>query len=143
MIRSSVIIGASAAEVWKLTIDIERWPEVTPTVRRVQRLGDGPLGVGSRARVEQPAQRPATWTVTRFEPEREFVWATKVVTITMVGGHRIEPTADGCRNTLTLELSGFGGRLLERLLRRRLRAALATENAGFKQRAESAAATDH
>jgi uncharacterized membrane protein len=143
MIRSSIIIGAPAAEVWKLTIDVERWPELTPTVRRVQRLDDGPLRMGSRATVEQPAQRHATWTVTRFDPEREFVWATKVLTVTMVGGHRIEPTADGCRNTLTLELSGFGSGLLERLLRKKLRAALATENAGFKRKAESAPASDH
>jgi len=33
----------------------------------VERLDDGPITLGSRARVKQPGQRPAVWTVTELE----------------------------------------------------------------------------
>src|SRR5215213_5897034 len=70
-------IDTPASVVWDLTVDVERWPETTPTMTSVERLDDGPLGVGSQARIKQPAQRPTVWTVTRFEPGRHFAWATK------------------------------------------------------------------
>jgi len=85
--------------VWGLTEDVERWPETTPTMTSVERLDDGPLGVGSQARIKQPGQRARTWTVTRFERGRTFAWSTKAL-----GAHM---------------------------------KAIATENEGFKQAAES------
>ena len=137
MISTEIIINAPVSEVWALTTAVESWPELTPTIRSVRLIDRGPLRVGSRARVQQPAQPPATWTVTRLVPEREFVWQTKLATITMVGGHHLEPVDKGCRNTLTLELSGFGSGLFERLLGSRLRSAIVTENAGFKRNEQS------
>ena len=137
MLRSELLIDADPATVWALTTDVEHLPDLTPTMTEVRRLDDGPLAVGSRARIKQPAQPAAVWTVSTLEPEREFVWQTKLGTVTMVGGHHLEPAGDGCRNVLTLELHGFGSGLLERLLGRRIGAAIATENAGFKTAAES------
>ena len=37
--------------------DVERWSEWTSTVTPAKRLDDGPLGVGSQARIEQPKIR--------------------------------------------------------------------------------------
>jgi hypothetical protein len=138
MLRSELLIDASATTVWALTTDVEHLPDLTPTMTEVRRLDAGPLQVGSRARIKQPAQRASVWTVATLEPEREFVWTTKVGTVTMVGGHHLEPAGDGCRNVLTLELRGAGSRLMERLVGRRIAAAIATENAGIKAAAEAA-----
>jgi len=141
MIRNELLIEADPAIVWALTVDVERWPELTPTVTRVTRLGDEPIGLGSRARIRQPAQPPAVWTVSRFEPGTEFEWWTKVGPVTMTGGHHLRPHDRGCVNVLTLEVTGPGAGLVERLVGRRIAAAIETENRGFKRAAETSAAT--
>lgn len=132
----TIDIEASVDRVWELTEDVERWPEVTPTITSVERLDDGPLRLGATARIKQPRQRPAVWTVTAFDPPRRFAWATKVLTVTMTGSHEIEPTPSGCRNHLAIELSGFGSTVFGKLFGRQLAAAIATENESFKKAAE-------
>lgn len=66
-----------------------------------------------------------------------FAWKAKVLTVTMVAVHHLVPVPEGCRNTLTIELTGFGSRLVSRLLGDTLRAAIETENQGFKVAAET------
>lgn len=134
-------IDAPSDVVWQLTTDVERWPTLFPTVQHVQRLDDGPLRIGSTARIRQPGQPPATWTVTVLEPGSRFVWQTRRPGLLMVATHEIvdETSPDGdalCRNTLTLDLTGAVGGLVGRLLRKRLAAVLGTENQGFRRAAE-------
>ncbi|WP_117215511.1 SRPBCC family protein [Allorhizocola rhizosphaerae] len=135
--QHTITISAPVRRVWELTLDVEGWPGYTPTMQRVERLDSGPIAVGSSARIKQPGQAAAIWTVTRLEPEREFTWQTKRMGITMTGSHLLAPTADGCRNTLVLEITGFGARLLGLVAGRALADALAKENHGFKKAAES------
>ncbi len=136
-IRHVIDIDAPADTVWRLTEDVESWPATTPTVTSVERLDGGPMGVGSRARLEQPGQRPTVWTVTTFEPGRRFSWEAEVFGIRTEGIHEVTPLDAGCRNTLTLELTGRGSGVLGRLLGRRLLRTITTENEGFKRAAES------
>ncbi|MFN8019414.1 MAG: SRPBCC family protein [Acidimicrobiales bacterium] len=137
-IRDERSIAAPLERVWALTVDIERWPDLTPTITSVERLDDGPLAVGSRARLVQPGQRPAVWTVTRLEAPHAFEWSTKVLGIEMVGTHHLVAEGDGCRNVLGLELHGFGAGLLARLVGGKVQQAIETENRGFQQAAEAA-----
>jgi uncharacterized membrane protein len=138
-IASDLIIDATIEEVWALTVDVEGWPDTTPTMTRIERLDDGPLRVGSQARVVQPKQRPTVWTVTALEAPHTFEWATKVLGVTMVGSHHLVALDGGarCRNELRLRLSGFGSGLLRRVLGRTFRSAIETENQGFKRAAEA------
>ena len=142
MLENETLIHADVDRVWALTVDVERWPELTPTMTEVTRLDDGPLGLGSRARVKQPGQRATVWTVNAFVPGAEFAWSTKVGPITMTGGHHLTDVDGDCRNRLTLELTGFGHGLAEHLVGRRILAAITTENEGFRTAAEAATA-DH
>jgi uncharacterized membrane protein len=137
----TVTIDAPTALVWQLTTALADWPDLTPTMRSVDRLDDGPLRVGSRARVRQPGQRPAVWTVTRVEPEHEFRWQTVRPGLVLTGTHRLTAEGQGCRNTLVLEATGALAAPLGLLLGRLFRRALRTENAGFKAAAERRAAT--
>lgn len=130
-------IAAPIERVWDLTADIERWPSVTPTITGVERLDEGPLGVGSRARLVQPRQRPRVWTVTRFEPGSVFEWHAPVGWMTMTARHRLDDVDGGCLNTLEVELHGRGSSLVERLVGSKLHQAIATENEGFRQAAEA------
>lgn len=136
-LENSLDIAASAERVWALTLDIENWPSLTPTMQSVTRLDDGPLRIGSRARVEQPRMRPAVWTVTALEPGSRFVWETRVIGARLVGGHLVTSTPAGCRNTLTLDVSGWGAPLVTAVAGSAMQRAIATENAGFRRAAET------
>jgi len=136
-VRHELEIRAPLERVWELTVDVESWPDVTPTVTAVERLDAGPLCVGSRTRLEQPGQPPRVWTVTALEPRRRFAWSTRLLGTTMTGAHELEPTQAGTRNALSVELTGRGSGLLGLLLRLPIARAIARENEGFRAAAES------
>jgi uncharacterized membrane protein len=142
IIQHDLEIEAPVDVVWNLTANVEGWPAITPTMTSIERLDDGPLGVGSRALVKQPAQRATVWTVTQFEQNRLFEWEAKVFGVRMVGRHTITsidsaPTRPITRNTLQIEMTGRGAGVLGRLSGGRIRKAIATENEGFKRAAET------
>ena len=140
-IEHELTIPAPIEDVWALTIDVESWPSLTPTMTSVERLDHGQFGVGSRARIVQPKQRPRVWTVTRFDAPHRFEWEAKVGPITMTGGHELTAVGEReTRNRLTLDVAGFGSALLGRVAGRQLAAAIATENEGFRTAAGGVAA---
>jgi uncharacterized membrane protein len=51
--RVAVDIDAPPEKVFALLCDVERWPEWTPTMTRVQRLDQGPFAVSSSAQIQQ------------------------------------------------------------------------------------------
>ena len=66
-------VDAPPEVVFAVLNEVESWPDWTPTVTRVERLGDAgaPLALGDRLRIVQPKVPPAEWT-----PElREFAEA--------------------------------------------------------------------
>ncbi|MGE0708085.1 MAG: SRPBCC family protein [Planctomycetota bacterium] len=137
-IEHALEIAAPVARVWALTVAVEGWPAVTPTVTGVERLDAGPLQVGSRVRLEQPGQPPRVWTVTALEPERRFAWATRMLGVEMTGVHELEGTERGTRNVLRVELRGWSSWLVGALLRVPIARAIAQENEGFRRAATAA-----
>jgi uncharacterized membrane protein len=134
-------IDAPIDVVWRLTADVESWPSVTPTMTSIERLDDGPITVGSRARVKQPGQRAAVWTVTGLDPNRLFEWRTSVLGMQMIGRHELAEVDGGTRNRLSLELTGRGSGVFGKLIGKKISQSIGTENAGFKSHAESATAS--
>lgn len=138
-VEDTIHIEAPPDVVWRVTEDVERWPEWTPTVRSTKRVGQDPFGHGSIARILQPGQPEAEWVVTEFEPGRRFAWTTRRRGLTMVGTHEILPEAGGTRNVLRVEASGPVAVLLWPVLRLAMRRALSAENGGLKAYCERAA----
>jgi hypothetical protein len=136
-IENTIQINAPLEVVWRVTADVERWPEWTPTVTSVRLIGGGPIGPGSVARIKQPAQPESEWRVTVFEPGRRFAWETRRRGLRMVGLHELEVAGAGTTNTLRVEAEGALAVLLWPVLRLALRQALADENRGLKQRCEA------
>lgn len=128
---------APVERLWSLTEDLEAWPAVTPTMTSVERLDDGPLRAGSRARVVQPRQRPATWRVRAVEPPHVLVWETTTAGVRLVAGHHLTEVEGGTRVLLVLDVLGGGGAVLGRVGGPLLRRALATESDGFRRAAEN------
>lgn len=137
-VETTVDIDAPAERVWEVMADVERWPEWTASVVRAERLDDGPLRLGSRARLKQPRFPPVLWEVTELEPGRSFAWTAKNVGLTSVGRHRVVARRDGGATvTLTLEQEGPLAPLLALLTAKLTRRYVDTEAQGLKRRCEA------
>lgn len=130
---NSITIDAPAGVVWGLNVDVERWPTMTPTMQKVQRLEPGPLRLGASARVKQPGQSTAVWTVTHFVDGHEFAWQTRRLGMVLEGRHVVAALGDNqSRNTLSVRVTGFGSRLFGTLIGPAITKALRLENEGFR-----------
>lgn len=136
-IESSIHIDAPLEVVWAVTEDIERWPEWTPTVESVERVGQRPFGLGSEVLIKQPAQPESVWSVIDYVPRERFSWETRRTGLRMIGTHELTRAGSGTTNRLQLEVSGFVGILLWSILYPATRWALAQENQALKRRCET------
>jgi uncharacterized membrane protein len=133
-IDHSVEIEASRDTVWSVLIDVERWPEWTPTMETVRRLEDGPFQLGSSAAIKQPQMPEAVWRVTKFTPGRQFTWETTIRGMRMIGSHELVDSPAGCASRLRLEVSGMVAWLLWPLIRGSAARAVETENNRLRER---------
>lgn len=88
----------SAAAVWALYDDVSTWPAWDAQAEWVTRRG--PFATGSRGEMKFQGMDPLAYTLTRVEPEREFVDETPVGDLTVRVSHLLEPL-DGGRLRLT------------------------------------------
>ncbi|GAA0595081.1 polyketide cyclase [Kribbella sandramycini] len=120
--EASVTAQAPVERVWQVFSDVERWAEWTPTVTSVERLDDGPLRVGARARIRQPKLPVAVWEVTELDAGSYFAWVSTVPGIRTTGEHRVVATAEGTVITAAVTQEGplgwVFGKLYAELTRR-------------------------
>ncbi|MDA7977915.1 MAG: SRPBCC family protein [Pirellulales bacterium] len=126
--------------VWTATIEIDRWPQWTPTVQTVERIDEGPLRVGSEAFLKQPGMPKSRWRVTSLDAGRRFAWETRMRGMRIVATHELADCEAGTRNTLIVEMQGVATWLLAPLIWFSARKNLKTENAALKRFCESQAA---
>jgi uncharacterized membrane protein len=131
-------VAAPSERVFAVYADVEHWPDWTDSVTSVQRLDDGPLRVGSRARVRQPRLPVAVWEVTDLVPGRSFTWVARGPGVVTTGRHLVSPTIDDDRVTVTaaLEQGGLLGPLLGLLTARLTRRYLDLEVRGIAEYCE-------
>ncbi|GAA1173542.1 hypothetical protein GCM10009584_13320 [Ornithinimicrobium humiphilum] len=135
----SVEIAAPSERVWDVLSDVESWLAWTPTVTSVERLEEGPLQVGSRARVSQPRIPTTEYAVTELEPGRSFTWVATGPGVHTTARHDLEPLADGgTRVRLSVAQEGWLGSLMGRFYRGLTDRYLANEAQGLKARCEGA-----
>ncbi|GAA2458361.1 hypothetical protein GCM10010191_92850 [Actinomadura vinacea] len=133
----TVDVDAPLETVWAHLIDIERWPRMTASITRAERLDDGPFGKGSKARVHQPKLPAAVWTVTEFEPGRAFTWESRSPGVVTSGAHILTESADKVSARLTLDQKGAGAPLIGLLYGRLTRRYVTMEAEGLKKTSES------
>jgi uncharacterized membrane protein len=135
-------IDAPASTIWPIMMDLEAWHEWTPSIKRIQKLDEGPPKPGSRAIVHQPKMPKLEWTVTEVDPLVNFSWETRMPGSRSLAHHRIESLGEGQRSKVTLEIYQEGklARLMGPLFSPMVRRYIKMEAEGLKARAEAAAA---
>lgn len=135
--EETVEIDADPQRVWDVLVDVESWPEWTPSMTTVRMATPGPLGRGSRVAIKQPRLSPAEMTVDRYVEGRSFAWSSTMAGLSTIADHVVEPTSTGSRVTLVLTqsgpLAGFVGVAYGRMIRRYVH----LEATGLKKRVES------
>jgi uncharacterized protein YndB with AHSA1/START domain len=135
-----VEVDAPVERVWAVLSDVAGWPGWAPTVTALERLDDGPLAVGSRARVEQPRIPPTEYEVTALEPGRSFTWVARGPGVRTTARHVLDDLGAGrTRVTLSVEQSGPVGAVMGRFYRRLTDRYLAAEAEGLRARSEGRA----
>lgn len=129
-------IAAPARDVWPVLADIERWPDWTPTIARVEKLGHEPLGVGSRLAVEQPKLRRTVWTITDWAPGRGFTWTSRVPGLLSTAEHVLTPAGEGCTLSLVFRFEGILRGVIARLYGGLVQRYMEREADGLKERCE-------
>jgi uncharacterized membrane protein len=136
--QKTTAVAADPARVWEVLSDVERWPERITTYQSVERLDDGPLKVGSRARVKQDKLAAGVWEVTEMIVGESFVWTSRQPGVRLVGRHLVTAEPEGgVRLTLEIEQSGPLSWMITLLMGRLVRRYVDIEGAALKAAAES------
>jgi len=116
--RYQVEIRDSPSRVWSVLLDVERWPEWTTSVTRIQRMEVGPISMGSRTRIWQPRLMPAVWCVTSLDEQRRiFAWTTRNFGVKIIGRHQLDAARNNTRLTLSIEYTGPLSAIVARVYR--------------------------
>ena len=135
----TIDIAAPPERVWQVVTDVEDWPRWTASMSAVKRLDDGPLRMGSRARIKQPGLPVLVWEVTELDEGTSFTWVTHTPGVASTAAHLVSATANGSRLTLSVTWTGVFGGLTGALMGKRTRKSLTVDADGHKACAETAA----
>jgi carbon monoxide dehydrogenase subunit G len=107
--ESSIDINAPAKKVWALIDKLEEWPQWMPSIKRIERVSKGPLGVGSQLSVTAKVSGLTVtllMTITEFVPERNVVMEGKALGTKLTRFYTLEPVNGKTRVTIGGDVSG-------------------------------------
>ena len=136
--ETHIDVDATSEKVWEVVSDVESWPKWTKSMRDVTWLDGAKMGVGSRARIRQPAQPPLVWQVSSLNPGKSFTWQATSPGVKSVATHRIESNGVYTKLSLEMHQTGPAAGVIATLLGKRVRRYMRMEAEGLKRRAETA-----
>jgi len=98
---SSVVINATPEKVFALVDNLEEWPQWIPSIKRIEKLSDGPLKEGSQIRVtaKSGVTVKLLMTITEFVPGQRGVMQGKVLGVRMTRYYTFESVEGGTKLT--------------------------------------------
>jgi len=135
-IEVSIEILKPAQSVWSVLVDVERWPEWSESITKIERLDQAAFGPGSSVRIRQPKLKTLVWRVSEFRQGRLFTWETHSVGVSTIARHTIRPSERGCVVTHTIEQKGWLAWLLRPFLLGLTQRYVRMEAQGLKRRCE-------
>jgi hypothetical protein len=105
----SVRVDASPETAWTAINDPGQWPSWVPSIKEVNNLSQGPLGVGSQFRIRVRTIIPVTlhMTVTEFVPTERVVMQGRVFGTRLSRYYTLEPAGTMSRIAAGGEASGL------------------------------------
>jgi len=107
--ESSIDINATADKVWALVDKLEEWPQWMPSIKKIERLSEGPLTVGSQLSVTAEVSGLTVtllMTITEFVPERSVVLEGKALGTKLTRFYNLEPVNGKTKVTIGGDVSG-------------------------------------
>ena len=107
--ESSVEINAPVKKVWALVDKVEEWPEWMPSIRKIERVSQGPLAAGSQVSVTVKVSGLTVkllMTIAKFVPERNVVLEGKALGTKLTRFYVLEPANDRTKVTIGGDVSG-------------------------------------
>jgi carbon monoxide dehydrogenase subunit G len=106
---SSIEINAPAEKVWALIDKLEEWPQWMPSIKKIERVSQEPLTVGSQLSVTAKVSRLTVtllMTITEFVPERNVVMGGKALGTKLTRFYTLEPVNGKTKVTIGGDVSG-------------------------------------
>ncbi len=107
--ESSIDINAPAEKVWALIDRLEEWPQWMPSIKKIERISEGLLAVGSQLSVTAKVSRLTVkllMTIIEFVPERTVVMRGKALGTNLTRFYTLEPVNNKTKVTIGGEVSG-------------------------------------
>lgn len=114
--RSSAEINAPLEIVWTAVNNPEEWPQWVPSIKKVERVSDGLLVVGTQVRVTAKAGITVKllMTITEFVPKQRVIMEGKILGTKLIRSYTLEPINNKTRFTASGEVSGPTAWLIRR-----------------------------
>jgi carbon monoxide dehydrogenase subunit G len=107
--ESSIDIDAPAEKVWALVDKLEEWPQWMPSIKKIERVSQGPLTAGSQLSVTATVSRltiKLLMTITEFFPGRNVVLEGKALGTKLKRFYTLEPVTGKTKLTIGGDVSG-------------------------------------
>ena len=108
VVENAVDIARSAEDVFDYCTDLTREPEWNPKAKRVQKVTDGPIGLGTRYEAEFLKGSPMTIEFVRFERPAEWKSVGRSRRLDARGEGLVSATKEGARLVMRMELKPKG-----------------------------------
>jgi uncharacterized membrane protein len=112
--ESSIEINAPVNKVWALIDKLEEWPQWMPSIKKIKRVSQGPLTVGSQLSVTAKVSGlivKLLMTITQLVAERRVVLEGKVLGTKLKRFYALEPANGKTKVTIGGDVSGPLARL--------------------------------
>jgi len=107
--ESSIDINAPVAKVWALIDKLEEWPQWMPSIKKIERVSEGPLTAGSQLSITAKVSGLTVtllMTIIEFVPERTVVMQGKALGTNLTRFYILEPVNGKTKGTIGGEVSG-------------------------------------
>ena len=119
LLRRNFTVELPVEEAWRHLARVEQWPSWAKHIKQVEMQPSGELGLKTKGRLHLTNGMKTAWTVTKFNPYRNWKWVGRFLWLTINYDHLFEElSSTQTKITFVLEAKGFARSVLGRLFAR-------------------------